>query len=321
MPSRVLILAGGGGHTGHAHTLAQELKGKTELFFLVPEGDQLSRMKLEPFGRVRPLLKPRHPHTPFRHFIPRLVLSFVRSLTMIPTGCRVVVSTGSNFCVPPAIISWLKGVPLINLESTTRLRKPSWTARILQPFSDVTVLQWKEQRKFLKGTVFGPFLPRRRVEPWNGGYVLISGGTYGFQRLLDVASATTLRNVVLQTGRVNPGRYKRRHPDWKVITITEQFYQLIAGAEVVVSPPGATALEAVTYSKPIVIVRYPGWSRAGVLEEAKLLADKLNAAFLPELSPETLIGAIKEAKSKKKLRLRDGAKKLAEYLIRAYLKS
>jgi UDP-N-acetylglucosamine--N-acetylmuramyl-(pentapeptide) pyrophosphoryl-undecaprenol N-acetylglucosamine transferase len=320
MPGRVLILAGGGGHTAHAHTLAQELEGKTELSFLVPEGDQLSKMRLEPFGRVETLLKPRHPRTPLHSFIPRLLLSFLQSLTKVPEGCRVVVSTGSNFCVPPALLSRFKGMPLINLESVTRFLRPSTTARILQPFSDLTVLQWEEQRKFLKGEVFGPFLPRRRLAPWNGRYILIVGGTYGFEELLDIASRSRLKNVVLQTGKVDPREYIKRHPDWKVITTTEGFYKLIAGAQIVVTPPGATPLEAITYGKPIVIVRYPKWSRAGAPEEARLLASKLNAPFVSELSPQTLIEAIEEAKDRKTPQLTDGAKALAEYITKEYLK-
>ena len=320
MPGRVLILAGGGGHTGYAYTLARELKEKTDMSFLVPKGDQLSRVRLQPFGSVKTLLKPRHPRTPLRYFIPRLLLAFLQSLTKIPMECRAVVSTGSNFCVPPALTSWLKGVPLINLEAADRLAKPSRTAQILQPFSDVTVLQWEEQRKFLKGTVFGPFLPPRRFEPWNGGYVLISGGTYGFKELFDVASGTTLRNVVLQSGSVNNERYRRSHPDWKVVTITQRFHELIAGAEIVVSPPGATALEAITYGKPIVIVRYPKWSLAGTLEEARLFAKKLNAPFLSDLSPETFLENIEMAKDREKPRLRDGTKELTEYMVKAYLK-
>lgn len=320
MPGSVLVLAGGGGHTGYAHILAQNLEGRAELSFLVPDDDPLSRMRLEPFGRVQTLVKPRHPRTPLHRFITRLFQSFLQSMTRIPGDCSVVISTGSNFCIPPALISWLRGVPLINLESADRFVKPSKTARILQPFSAVTALQWEEQRKFLRGRVFGPLLPRRRVEPWEGGYVLIASGTYGYKELLEVASESRLKDVVLQTGIVDPGRYIRRHPDWRVITTTERFYELIAGAGVVVAPPGATPLEAVTYGKPVVIVKYPEWSRAGILEEATLFAEKLNAPLLSELSPEALVKAIEETKGREMPRLRNGGRALAEYIVKAYLK-
>ncbi|MFB0543485.1 MAG: polysaccharide biosynthesis protein, partial [Candidatus Bathyarchaeia archaeon] len=252
MPGSVLILAGGGGHTGYAHILAQELEGRAELTFLVPDDDPLSRMRLEPFGRVQTLVKPRHPRTPPHRFIPRLFQSFLQSTTRIPEECRVVVSTGSNFCIPPALISRLRGIPLINIESTDRFVKPSKTARILRPLSAITVLQWEEQRKILRGRVFGPFLPRKRIEPWKGGYVLIAGGTYGYKELLEAASESQLEDVALQTGSENPYRYRKRHPSWRVFATTDRFYELIAGAEVVVAPPGATPLEAVTYGKPVV---------------------------------------------------------------------
>ena len=321
MQGSVLILAGGGGHTGYAHILAQELEGRAELFFFVPEDDPLSRMRLEPFGRVQTLVKHRHPMTPFHQFIPRLLLSLLQSVIRVTGEYQVVVSTGSNFCVPPAIVSWLRMIPLINLESTDRFVKPSKTARILQPFSTVTALQWEDQRKILRGTVFGPILPKRRVKPWNGGYILIACGTYGYQKLLEAASGSHLKDIILQTGRIDPDRYRKRHPNWKVITTTERFYELIAGADVVVTPPGATPLEAVTYGKPVVVVRYPEWSRAGTLKDVQLFAEKLNAPYLSELSPEVLIVAIEEAKRSERPRLKDGARALAEYIVKAYLKS
>lgn len=37
MAKNVLILAGGGGHTGYGYALAQRLYGKANLHFLVPE--------------------------------------------------------------------------------------------------------------------------------------------------------------------------------------------------------------------------------------------------------------------------------------------
>jgi len=279
----------------------------------------LSRERLSELGEVNFLIKPRGPRTPYYRFIPRLIKAFSEVLRYVPSDYDVVVSTGSNFCIPPAIISWFKGLPLVNIESASRFVKPSKTARILQPFSSLTVLQWEEQRKFLKGRVFGPFLPSRRIDPWDGGYILIAGGTYGYRELLDAASETHLRDVVLQTGRVDPERYRRRHPDWRVFTTTEKFYEVIAGAEVVVTPPGATPLEAVTYGKPVVIVKYPEWSRAGTLEDARLFAEKLNAPFLSELSPRILVEAIEEAKGRERPRLRNGGRVLADYIVKAYL--
>lgn len=314
MLKKVLILAGGGGHTGYAHILAQELTGRAELSFLVPDDDTLSKARLQPFGKVETLIKPRHPTTPFHRFIPRLLKSLLQSLTKVSGEYSVVVSTGSNFCIPPALISWLRGIPIINIESADKFETPSKTARILQPFSAVTVLQWEEQRKILKGTVFGPFLPRRRVEPWKGEYVLISGGTYGYEELLEAASESQLTNVVLQTGDIDPERYKKKHPEWRVFTTTDRFYELVAGAEVVVASPGATPLEAVTYGKPVVIVKYPEWSRAGTLEDARLFAEKLNAPLLSELSPRALVDALEEAKRRDKPKLKNGAKALAEYI-------
>ncbi len=318
MSKRVLILAGGGGHTGYGYVLAQNLYGKASLHFLVPRGDMLSRERLSEFGEVDFLTKPRGPRTPYYRFVPRLIKAFPEAFKRISDEYDVVVSTGSNFCIPPAIISWLRGIPLINIESADKFVKPSKTAKILQPISTLTVLHWEEQRKILKGRVFGPFLPRRRVEPWDGGYILIAGGTYGYRELLDAASETHLQNVVLQTGRVDPERYRRRHPDWRVFATTEKFYEVIAGAEVVVAPPGATPLEAATYGKPVVIVRYPHWSRAGTLEDAKLFAKKLNAPLLSEISPMAIISAIEEAKVRERPRLRDGARELAEYILRRF---
>ena len=132
-------------------------------------------------------------------------------------------STGSNFCISPSLIAGLKGISVINLESADRFTRASSTSKILRSFSKITALHWEEQKKNLKGRVFGPFLPRRRVEPWNGGYVLIAGGTYGYLELLNAASDSQLENVTLQTGGVEPRIYSERHPDWRVFTTIENF--------------------------------------------------------------------------------------------------
>lgn len=313
---KVLVLAGGGGHTGYAYALAQALHGKVELSFLAPEGDGLSEKKLRRFGEVNFLIKPRGPKTPHYIFIPRLFRAFIQSLRKVSGEFDVVVSTGSNFCVPPALIAWARGIPLVNIESCVRFTRASITARILQRFSKITVLQWEDQKKILSGVVVGPLLPKPEVKPRNEGYILVTGGTIGHKLLFDTVSESELKNVVLQTGKINPEPYKRKHPEWKIITLTERFDELVAGADIVITHFGSTALEAATHRKPTVIVLNPEWKRTVGLEDANILAKKLNSVLIYEINLDALLNAIEEAKKRKTPEMLDGARVLGEKIIK-----
>jgi len=317
--SRVLILAGGGGHTGYAYALAQALHERgAPLSFLAPEGDALSERKLRKFGEVRFLIKPRGPTTPMHEFAPRLAKAFMDSIGKISRRFDVVVSTGSNFCIPPAIIAWVEGVPMVNIESSVRFSSASKTARLLQPFSTITALQWEEQRRLLDGVVTGPLLPRPEVEPWDGGYILVTGGTYGHRLLFDVLAESDLRHVVLQTGMIDPTPYMKRHSEWKIVRLTEKFHELLAGSGVVVTHFGSTVLEAMAYRKPVVLVPNPEWVRTAGIEDAKYLAKKVNAVLVSKISLETLLDAIDEAKKREAPLLPNGADKLADMIIEMY---
>jgi UDP-N-acetylglucosamine--N-acetylmuramyl-(pentapeptide) pyrophosphoryl-undecaprenol N-acetylglucosamine transferase len=312
----VLVLAGGGGHTGYGYALAQRLFGRVSLHFLVPEGDALTQKRLSKFGCVDLLLKPRGAKTPAREFVPNLMRAFLYSSKLVSRKYDVVVSTGSNFCIPPALFAWMKGVPLVNIESSVRFTKASKTARILQPFSAVTALHWKEQKKILKkGVVVGPLLPKPEVKPWSGGYVLVTGGTLGHRMLFDAVAESDLENVVLQTGEVNPEPYRKKHPEWRIVQHSTRFYELVAGADVVVTHFGSTVLEALVYRKPTVIVLNPEWTRTVGVEDAKYLAKKVNALLVSEISLNNLLIAIEEAKRRSLPKFPDGAQKLADIVL------
>lgn len=316
---KVLISAGGGGHTGYAYALAQRLYGRASLNFLVPEGDVLSKERLSRFGRVNFLLKARGAKTPTSEFIPNLVKAFVDSFRRVSGKYDAVVSTGSNFCIPPCFLARLKGVPIVNIESSVRFIKASKTAFILQPFSAITALQWKEQKKLLKrGVVFGPLLPKPEATPYNGGYILVTGGTLGHKMLFDAISESKLENVVLQTGKVDPEPYKKRHPKWNVIQYSTKFYELVASAGVVVTHFGSTILEALIYRKPTVVVPNPEWTRTAGVEDAKHLVRKVNAVLVSEISLGRLMDAIEEARVKEIPVFPDGAERLAEVILKSY---
>ncbi|MEM3566633.1 MAG: glycosyltransferase [Candidatus Bathyarchaeia archaeon] len=312
----VLILAGGGGHTAYGYALAQRLYGRANLHFLVPEGDRLSYERLSKFGSVGFLLKPREAKTPTRKFVPRLMKAFIEAFNKIPSEFDVVVSTGSNFCVPPSLFAWVKGIPLVNIESSVRFTKASKSALLLQPFSAITVLQWEEQKKLLKrGTVVGPLIPKPEVQPWNGRYILVTGGTLGHKKLFDVISESKLENVVLQTGKVDPKPYRKRHPEWKILEHSAKFYELVAGADVVVTHFGATILEAVVYRKPTVVVPNPEWTRTAGIEDAKHYVKKVNAVLVSEITLENILNAIEKAKENYLPSLPDGAENLANMIL------
>jgi UDP-N-acetylglucosamine:LPS N-acetylglucosamine transferase len=207
---------------------------------------------------------------------------------------------------------------LVNIESSVRFTKASKTALILQPFSTITALHWAEQKRLLrKGVVVGPLFPQPQMEPWNGGYILITGGTMGHKQLFDAISESNLENVVLQTGRVNPEPYRRRHPEWKIIPFSTRFYELVAGAELVITHFGSTVLEAAAYRKPMVMVLNPEWVKRTVgKSDAESFAKKVNAVFVWDVKLENLLSAIEEAKKREAPSFKDGAKVLAELILK-----
>ncbi|MBS7608845.1 MAG: glycosyltransferase [Candidatus Bathyarchaeia archaeon] len=317
MPTKnVLILAGGGGHTAYGYALAQRLYGKANLHFLVPRGDILSYERLAKFGSVDFLLKPREAKTPTKEFLPKLVKAFVEAFQKVPGDFDVVVSTGSNFCIPPCLLAWIKGTPIINIESSVRFTKASKSALLLQPFSAITALQWEEQKKLLKkGTVVGPLIPKPEVQPRNDGYILVTGGTLGHKQLFDVISESKLENVVLQTGKVDPEPYRKKHPEWRILTHSAKFHELVAGADVVVTHFGATILEALVYKKPTVVVPNPEWTRTAGIEDAKCYIKKVNAILVSEITLEKILEAIEKSKETLPPTLPDGAENLAKIIL------
>lgn len=321
MAKRVILLASGGGHTGHAIALGQRLKGKAEMLFIVPKGDKWSAKKASKLGKVIEITKARGPKDPYYKYLPKFIWAYFESLWKILVIHRdydVIVSGGSNHSVPPSLIGKLKGMKLINIESSVRFIMPSGTAKLLERYADITALQWPEQKRILpKGEYFGPLVeyPEYLIE--NKGYILVTGGTYGHKLLFDTLAKTKLSNVVLQTGRIPTNVYKKKHPEWIIFNFDPNFGKWLAGAEVVVTHLGKTAIDAaLAYRKPLVIVPNPEWTRTASFKDAEILAKKLNAVLVNKLKPNTLIKSIEEAKSRKPPGYPDGAQKLAERILK-----
>ncbi len=317
---RVLITASGGGHTGYAVALAQYLKNKTDITFIAPSQDHWTISKIEKYGEYIEILKGRGPRDSLYVFIPRLIRSFGQSLSKVKGDFDVLVSTGSNHSIPPAVIGKIKGVRLINIESCVRFTRASKSARILSKFSDMTVLQWEEQLDlFRDGQVVGPLYEKPSYEIRDKDYILVTGGTWGFKDLFDAISLAELDNVVMQTGRIDPEPYRRMHPDWTVFDFDPHLGKWIAGAYVVISHLGKTVIDAsLTYRKPVVIALNPEWTRTAGYEDARILAEKTNSILVESLNKKSIDEAIFQAKKKTLPIYKNGAEKLAQIILEDY---
>jgi UDP-N-acetylglucosamine--N-acetylmuramyl-(pentapeptide) pyrophosphoryl-undecaprenol N-acetylglucosamine transferase len=314
---RILITASGGGHTGYAVSLAQRLHGKADLVFIIPESDTWSKAKVERYGKVIEVPKPRGPYDSMTKLILRLPKALVKSLGSVSRKFDIFISSGSNHSLFPALIAWLKGIPIYNIESCVRFTKPSRTASILRPFSYRTVLQWDEQKRFHpSGVVYGPLYEIPEYEIRDRGYILVTGGTYGHKLLYDVVSQLELDNVVLQCGNVDPEPYRKRHPNWTVFSFDPDFGKWLAGASIVISHLGKTVIDAaLTYRKPVVIVPNPELKLTAGWEDARILASKLNAVVVDEITPGAILRAIEEARHRRPPTHPDGAKILADEIL------
>ena len=90
----------------------------------------------------------------------RFLLRFVKSFFTIrrilsqerPTH---IISFGAMCTVPVCIIGKLMGIQVIYVESYTRLKDLSLTGRILYPFADLFLVQWKQLTRKYPKAVYG----------------------------------------------------------------------------------------------------------------------------------------------------------------------
>ncbi len=317
----VIITASGGGHTGYAVALAQRLAGRVRMRFVIPEGDSWSASKVSSYGEVTEVVKLRGPRDSWVKMLVKAPKAFIQSLKVLPKGSHVFVSTGSNHSVPPALVSKLvRGSYLISIESSVRFTRASSSVKFLRRFADLTVLQWEEQLKLIpEGTVVGPLYEKPEYEIGNEGYVLVTGGTYGHKALFDAVLKAGIEKVVLQTGRVDPRPYKRARPGWVIFRFDPNFGRWLAKADVVVTHLGKTVIDAaLTYRKPVVIVPNPEWRLTAGIEDAEILARKLNAEVVKEITPRSIKEAIEAVRGREPPKYRDGAEELAK-IITEYL--
>lgn len=308
----MLIIASGGGHTGFARAVAEYLPDKVD--FVIPKGDVVSREMIKPFAnRIYEIEKFRSPSSGFS---PSYFFSSIfHSLSI--KKYKKVLATGSNHSIFPSFFQFLKGAIIYGIESQDRIISKGKAVSIISKYSKKVFLHWEEQKRLYKnGIVVGPIVEKPKYESKDEGYILVTAGTEGFERLFDKIKALNLENVVLQTGKVNSEKYKGL--GWKVFSFDPDIEKYIASASVVITHQGKTAMEAVVmYKKPTIIVFNKDWKTATTFEDARLYAKILGAQFFNDpstwSSDEDFLKAIDKREKPKEFEI--GTPKLVKEIL------
>ncbi len=321
---KVLIIASGGGHTGHSIALAEYLIDLgIEVDFIIPENDSWTRNSVINYGKVvSETPKFLDPSESLYKGILRAPIAIIKSLFKVKSGYKLAIASGSNHSISAGLALWLKGSDIIVFESTERFLEPSRTIKTLGRISKLIAFQWEEQLKFnnKKGKVVGPFLGKLKYSIKDEGYILVSAGSYGYKKLFDALSKTNLENIVLQTGKVDPKPYMKAHPEWKVFQFDPNLEKYIANASIVITHFGRTAVEsALKYKKPTILAPNIEWKwmqNETRLKESEIMAKKLNAYYLsPEyINENSIMEAIKQVKNLIPNNYNDGALELAKII-------
>ncbi len=319
---KTLFIASGGGHTGYILAILQALDrlGFTDRFrvdVLIPCSDSWSRSLL--LGYADTILctpKPRLPGESIFKFLVNTPSTLYYSFKNIHRY-DLVIASGSNHSLYPAMVAKLKGSKIMIIESHDRFITHGKTVKLLTMLGAKPILHWREQlRLYPKGLVVGPIVRLRKYEPRDEGYILAIGGFEGNKRLYDTLVRTGLKNIVLQTGMINPEIYRSKMPEWIVFDFDQDIDKWIAGASIVIGHNSVTILEAaVTYKKPVIVLWNPAWSAAATRDDVILFTRKINGVFLEELTPRNLVEAIREAYNHKPPHYSNGALRLAKIII------
>jgi UDP-N-acetylglucosamine:LPS N-acetylglucosamine transferase len=274
---KLLIVASGGGHTGFARAIAEYLPFKAD--FVVPRGDSWSMEVLKDYAsNVYEVMKGRGPKDGMSVLLRNSIKSFRDSFSL--NKYDVVIATGSNHSLFVALSQKLKGSTIFSIESQDRIVTRGKAVSIMSKFSKNVFVHWKEQKSLYKNSyVVGPIVEKPKFSAKNEGYVLVTAGTMGFPRLFKEVSKLDKFNFIVQTGQVDPSTVKAS----KAFKFDSEMERLIAGASVVVTHQGKTAMESVVmYGKPTVIVYNSDLTKAATKEDTKLYAEILGAKFLDD---------------------------------------
>lgn len=144
---KICITCSAGGHLKQAMTVARNLNYKR--YLVTYQAPHLNRIndEIKTYMVTHPKRKP---------FL--VLLNAIESLKILAKEKpQYILSTGADVAVPTCILGKLMGAKLIYIESGGQVYSPSLSGRLVYPFADLFIVQWKPALKnFPKAKYGGP---------------------------------------------------------------------------------------------------------------------------------------------------------------------
>jgi len=324
----ITLFASGGGHTAYAIAIGERLVDKGyrgKLTYVVPRGDKWSidriRLRIRNVELIE-ITKPLNPLEPYTTLFKRLSNAFIDSLNNIFRE-SIIICTGSNHNLFPILLSRYLGgnTNIYCVEDVFRIWNRSRTIDIIYKTTRSTVfLQWVEQRKLyeVNGLYMGVVFEKPIYVSRDEGYILVTTGTIGNRYLFKLLYRSGLRNLLIQTGWVNPSLLTNNVLGWKAFRYEPDLDKLIANASLVIASPGITAINvAQAYRKPMIMVYNPDIVLGAGFDEIKFVADQMGVPFIDprNMEPSYFKKLVEETLDSKPRLVRDGASHIADYLL------
>lgn len=142
---KICIACSSGGHLAEALKATSNLKH--EKYYVTFWADNLKKFFQK--NKVYCITHPRHnPLRLFKNCIQAFIL-------LIKEKPNLIISTGADVAVPTCIIGKLMGIKFIYIESGGYVASPSISGRLVYPFADLFIVQWKPALKRFPKAVYG----------------------------------------------------------------------------------------------------------------------------------------------------------------------
>ena len=141
----VCVICSAGGHLAEALVTVSQVKAKC-YFVTFDEPHVRSRLEGEEVYYVV------DPHVSLRLYLKNAWQSLRIFMRKRP---KVVVTTGAGIALATCLLAKLTGRTLIFVESGARITTASRTGKLLYPFADVFIVQWKQQLKYYPKAIYG----------------------------------------------------------------------------------------------------------------------------------------------------------------------